>query len=144
MTRENQHVFGTVNNTYTLPGITSGASAAAQGPVHGLVTTDANGNLASDGGALQRRVDRNAGNIDENREGVAVAMTLDAPYINWQQSFAVGGNWANFEDENALGFMVAGRVTKFGDTGTFDLAGGVGFGLEQDSVGGRLGGQLAW
>ena len=49
-TRDNQVVIGTASDTYTAPGITSAASRAAQsGPLQ-VVTTDANGNLASDGG----------------------------------------------------------------------------------------------
>jgi trimeric autotransporter adhesin len=47
-TRANQQMFGTASNTYTMAGITSAASAAAQkGPVQ-VVTSDAGGNLASD------------------------------------------------------------------------------------------------
>lgn len=46
-TRENQVMLGTGSNTYTLAGITSQASTAAQaGPTY-LVTTDAGGNLAA-------------------------------------------------------------------------------------------------
>jgi len=175
--RDDQQVFGTGTNTYTMTGITSAASATAQGAPTRIVTSNESGDLAARSvvelglatsddigelqdkatdnmmaiqsnsaaiGSLDSRVRRNSDDIDTNREGVAVAMTLDAPYINIEQSFAVGGNWANFEDSNALGFMVAGRLTKFGDTGTFDVSGGVGFGLEQDSVGGRVGGQVAW
>ena len=52
-TLANQFVFGTSVTTYVLPGITSASSLARQGAVDGLVTTDANGNLASDGGALE-------------------------------------------------------------------------------------------
>lgn len=45
-------MFGTASNTYTMPGIISDASRAAQtGPLE-LVTSDANGNLATDGGSL--------------------------------------------------------------------------------------------
>ena len=46
-TRANQQVFGTAANTYTMPGITSAASRAAQtGPTQ-IVTSDAGGNLAT-------------------------------------------------------------------------------------------------
>ena len=55
-TQANQIVLGTATNTYTFAGIASAASTAAQGTVDGLVTTDASGNLASDGGALDGRV----------------------------------------------------------------------------------------
>ncbi len=55
-TLANQMMFGTVATTYVLPGITSATSLARQGAIDGIVTTDANGNLASDGGALEARV----------------------------------------------------------------------------------------
>ena len=54
--RTNQIVLGSDTTTYTLAGITSAASRGQQGAVVGLLTTDANGNLASDGGALQASV----------------------------------------------------------------------------------------
>ena len=76
-TRADQQVFGTATNTYTAPGITSAASTSAQGPVTGVVTTDADGNLASDGGALQGQVDANSAAIGTN----TAAMTANAGNI---------------------------------------------------------------
>jgi trimeric autotransporter adhesin len=62
-TRANQMAVGTATNTYTTAGITSNASRAAQeGPLQ-VVTTDAKGNLASDGGALQRQIDSLIGGL---------------------------------------------------------------------------------
>ena len=58
---DNQIVLGLANQTLTVAGLPSAASLAAQGAVTGLVTTDANGNLASDGGALQTSVNTNTG-----------------------------------------------------------------------------------
>ena len=55
-TLANQMMFGTSTVTYVMPGLTSAASLARQGAIHGIVTTDASGNLASDGGALEGRV----------------------------------------------------------------------------------------
>ena len=46
-TRANQHVYGTASNTYTMPGITSAASRAAQSGPTQVVTSDAAGNLAT-------------------------------------------------------------------------------------------------
>lgn len=56
-------MLGRSTNTYTAPGVTSAASRAAQGTVVGVITTDASGNLASDGGALQNQADTNTANI---------------------------------------------------------------------------------
>jgi len=55
-TRTNQVMLGSVSSTYTLAGITSAASRGQQGAVVGVLTADANGNLASDGGALHASV----------------------------------------------------------------------------------------
>lgn len=50
--RQNQFVFGTASNTYTMAGLASQTSRSAQTGDLELVTVDANGNLASDGGLL--------------------------------------------------------------------------------------------
>jgi hypothetical protein len=49
----NQFMFGTASNTYTMPGIVSDASRAAQTGDLEFVMTDAYGNLASDGGLFR-------------------------------------------------------------------------------------------
>lgn len=53
---ENQYIFGTTSTIYTLPGITSDASRTAQVGDLEFVLTDANGNLASDGGVFETRL----------------------------------------------------------------------------------------
>ena len=45
--RVNQQVFGTATNTYTMPGVTSAASLAAQAGPLSVVTSDGAGNLAT-------------------------------------------------------------------------------------------------
>lgn len=55
-TRTNQLMLGSATSTYTLAGVTSAASRGQQGAVVGLLTTDTNGNLASDGGAIQASI----------------------------------------------------------------------------------------
>lgn len=132
-TRANQVMVGTAATTYTMPGITSSASKAAQGPVHGVVTTDANGNLASDGGALHRQV-------EGNTEGVAMAMAL-AGGLNLPEgkNFGISGNWGTFDGEHAMGFGAVGRVSK-----NVYLNGGVGIGAGHGKVGGRAGVMFTW
>ena len=50
--RADQQAFGTASSTYTFSGVTSAGSSAAQtGPLQ-VVTTDANGNIAGDGGRM--------------------------------------------------------------------------------------------
>jgi len=138
-TRANQQVFGTTENTYTMPGITSAASSAAQGPVHGLVTTDANGNLASDGGEVFRR-------LDKNEEGVAVGIALSDPDLYAGKTFALKGNWGVFEGSNALGVSAKGLLADnlFGQGDQLTLSGGIGWGTDENTVGGRVSGQVSW
>ena len=124
-----------------MPGIASGASAAVQGPVHGLVTTDAQGNLASDGGALQGQVDRIEGTTEENSEGIAMALAMSGalPELLTGETMAVAGHWGTFEGENGVAFGARVRVSD-----GFSLAGGVGAGLDNGSVGGTVGGRFGW
>lgn len=59
-TRNNQQMFGTTTNTYTMAGIASAASAAVQTGVRQVVTSDASGNLATSSlaglGSPRRRI----------------------------------------------------------------------------------------
>ena len=137
----NQMVFGTTSETYTAPGITSGLSKARQsGPLE-VVTSDANGNLATDGGATFASIDRNAQGIRENQEGVAVAMSVDGPDLVTNETFGISMQWANFEGSNAIGAGVTGVVYR-GEKYRMALTGGIGVGLDESTVGGRAGGQL--
>jgi len=70
-TRTNQVMLGATTSTYTLAGLTSAASLGQQGSVVGILTTDANGNLASDGGALQAQVTDHEMRITGLEGGVA-------------------------------------------------------------------------
>lgn len=84
-TRDNQVAIGTASSTYTMPGLDSEASRAAQqGPTR-VVTSDANGNLATsdidlngmarDVASLRKRTD----NVQkEARQGIAAAMAMAA------------------------------------------------------------------
>ena len=55
--RNNEMVFGTKDDTYTTPGITSGFSKSRQsGPLE-VVTSDRDGHLATDGGSIFKALD---------------------------------------------------------------------------------------
>ncbi len=56
-TRADQISLGTSASTYTAAGIGTAASRATQSGALQVLTTDANGNIAGDGGALQTQVD---------------------------------------------------------------------------------------
>jgi autotransporter adhesin len=157
-TREREQVFGTARNTYTMPGITSNESFARQtvGPIE-LVTVDQAGHLATDRGFFRDAFDDLRNDLDEFqeelreerdelREGIAVALATEDPDLVGNERFALKFNWGGFEGENALAVTAAlafGRsIIVPGDRLT--LSGGAGFGLEHDTVGGRLGLQFSW
>jgi autotransporter adhesin len=147
--RANQQVFGTASNTYTLSGVASSASRAAQsGPVQ-VVTSDSGGNLAT--ASLSELGLASIGDINainarlndltkESRRGIAataalaVAMTPSAP-----GKTTVSVNTGFFKGETGMGVALAHRLnfaTPFILHGSYANAGGnghvgrVGFGFE--------------
>jgi len=154
-------VIGTASNTYTAPGITSAASRAAQsGPLQ-VVTTDANGNLASDGGAvfnninilnnninsLNSQVARINQNLDQlNHDvkrldgGVAMAMSLGGVYLPERQRFAIHTNVGFYNGSQAVGVQAVARINQ-----TFTANGGVAYDMGgYGGVGGRVGISAGW
>ena len=129
-------------------GITSAASKAEQvGPLE-VVTTDASGNLASDGGLLFGQISKLGG-------GIAIALALENPDLVANERFALAGNVGFWEGNVALGFTAAGVLGKnlVGQGERWALSGGVGFTVKEDSfggqsskssVGGRAGLQVSW
>jgi hypothetical protein len=147
-TLENEFVLGTANHTYTARGITSDASLARQdGPLE-LVTTDAEGHLASDGGEIFNR-------LGEHGAGIAIAMAVENPDLVANETFGLSANVGFFEGNTALGIAAMGVLGHdfMGGGERWALSGGVGFSLnEKDygghstdrTVGGRAGVQVSW
>jgi len=155
-TRSNQQTFGTATNTYTMSGITSAASAAAQTGVRQVVTSDASGNLAtsslaglgiassSDISLLQSQID---GLVQRDRQlasGIAISMALAQPMLQAGQTVGVRVGWGNFGGSNAVGVSAAGVVARgfAGPTTSLVVDAGVGFSSSQ--TGGRVGVTLGW
>ncbi len=147
-TRVNQQVFGTQSNTYTMPGLTSRASKQFQsGPLE-VVTTDKNGNLASDGGQLFKQVAR-------NQAGIAIATAMQTPDLTGKESFGFKISYGNFDvDANAIAITSAGVLGRDvfvkGDRFTVDIGGGAGmaYGFQSNAekgiYAGRAGMQWTW
>ena len=117
-TRVNQVAIGQTNNTYTLAGVTSKASAAAQvGPTQ-VVTTDAYGNLASanvDMGQMSNDISnlkKTTSDIrKEARGGIAAAMAMAAtPTPSAPGKTAWATNVATFSGRVAGSLSIAHRV----------------------------------
>ncbi len=138
-TRADQVVVGTLSNTYTLPGITSAPSMAAQsGPIE-VVTTDAAGNFATDGGSIFSDIAKNGRDIRDNKEGIAMAFALQAPYVAPGMTFAMSGGYGNFEGSSALALSGAFRVSP-----NVQIDAGLGYGVSHDNLGGRVGVTVSW
>lgn len=151
-TRANQQVFGTAANTYTMAGIASAASAAAQtGPVQ-VVTSDANGNLATsplsalgiasttDVAAINARIDEVSGRANKALTGVAMAFAMaGVPNLLPSETVAVTFNWGTYEGHNGTAVNAAVRITQ-----NASLTGGIAVGLNDRVAGGRLGVRFGW
>jgi autotransporter adhesin len=146
-TRANQMSFGTGTNTYTMAGISSAASAAAQTGPTNFVTADASGNLAVSPLSptlLSNRLDFLDSRItqvrNEERGGVALAIASgQIRYDDRPGKLSVGGGMGEFLGEGGgalgIGFTTPnGRVrlnaVGAGSThGDFGAGGGISFTL---------------
>ena len=142
---DNQIAIGSSDATYSLGGLNSAASTAAQSGEVGVVTTDRSGNLAADY-SLSSGLAQNTGligrareDIRENRGGIAAAMALDTPYVPSNKQFALSGGYGHYEDEGALAMAAAYRLNT-----TWQLNAGVASGIDSGGTGARVGFQAAW
>lgn len=159
VTRANQQVFGTATNTYTMPGITSAASKAAQsGPVQ-IVTSDAGGNLATNTaaglglasatdiavinsqiGGINARLNDLDARTTKALNGTAMALAMaGVPWLDRTERFAVSSNWGTFQGTNGIALNAALRL------GTNVQAnGGIAYGANGGGLGGRVGVRWGW
>lgn len=144
-TRTNEFVLGNAANTYRATGIAWDASRAAQGVLVGVVTSDAQGNLAVDRSigqtmsSLEQRSQTMSRQIDNNKEGIAMAMALNSPYVPTDRTFAVSTGLGSFEGSQAL---TASMGYRFNDNTQMDA--GITYGFSQNQVGGRIGVTYSW
>jgi hypothetical protein len=97
--------MGTTASTYTMPGIGSSASRAAQSGPTEFVTADANGNLSTDGGATNII-------INKNTHGIAGAFAISGipEVLPNGTNYAVSANWGTFGGANAAALGGVARV----------------------------------
>jgi autotransporter adhesin len=157
-TRINQQVFGTASNTYTMPGITSGASKAAQGAPTHIVTTNPSGDLAAHTPAelglagnveitnINNQITILKQNDKELMDGIAISLALAQPIFQPGQTFAMRAGWGNFDGANAVGITAAGLVGRgyWGPTSAIIVDAGIGTGTSEGVVGGRAGVTFGW
>ncbi len=144
-TANNQMVFGTLNQTYTAPGMNSDLSRSRQLGLLGVVTSDTSGNLASDNGALFQQM---AG----IKAGVAIGMALSDPVISGNQRFGLKMSASTFDGVRGYGFSAAGVLATglFTQEDRLTLSGAVGWskanvsGYNRSMTGGRVSAQYTW
>jgi hypothetical protein len=151
-TRANQQMFGTATNTYTMPGIASAASKAAQSGPTEIVTSDAAGNLATtplsslgiastaDLSAINARLDDLTTRSNKAFTGVAMAFAMaGVPTLLPGEKVAMTINYGTFEGASGLALNAAFRLTS-----NMQLTGGIGYGPDENIAGGRVGLRVAW
>jgi len=120
-TRANQQMFGTASNTYTMAGIATAASRAAQAGPTSIVTSDNAGNLATRsladlGLASQSDISALNGRInDVNREargGIALALAASGLQFDTRPGkVSLSGGYGNFKGQSGfavgLGYAVS-------------------------------------
>ena len=88
----NQFVMGTASDTYQAPGITSSLSKSRQsGPLQ-VVTSDADGNLATDGGFILNQLTNLSKQTDQNQAGIAMAIAMVNPDLTGHERFGITAN----------------------------------------------------
>ena len=139
-TATHQMVLGTASNTYTTPGITSGLSKDRQsGPLE-IVTSDANGNLATNTASGLGLATQDA--LDDTTEGVAMSMALTRIPVTLPEGsdFGVAIGYGNFRGENGMAFGGTARLTDH-----LFLNGGATFGsTSSSSTGTAVGAAYIW
>ena len=84
-------------------------------------------------------ISRNAQGIANNKEGIAMAMALDAPYVPADKQFAVSGGIGSFEGNQAVAISMGYRFNA-----NTQMDAGITYGASNKQVGGRVGITYAW
>jgi hypothetical protein len=141
-TRINQQVFGTASNTYTMPGIGSAASLAAQSGPLMFVMADASGNIAARPETLLgfATIQQLAKLQSQAFDGIAAAFAMaGTPSLYGDERFGFSVNWGYFEGHNGASISGAVRIhNHIQFNGAFAIANREGL------PGGRVGLRFAW
>jgi len=143
-TRADQQMFGMATNTYTMPGITSAASKAAQGAPTAIVTSNAAGDLAAYTPSqlgLATTADIASLNASLRRGIAATAAMAHAPTPSAPGRTTLAVNGSIYEDTGGVGVAFEHR---FANTGIpVYILGGYGNGGGREHVG-RAGLAIEW
>lgn len=96
--------------------------------------------------AQQRQIGNLQDRDEELAEGIAIALALDTPTFQPGQNFAFRAGWGNFDGADAFGVTAGGVLDRgsFGHNSSVILDGGVGFGVNTNTVAGKAGLSFGW
>lgn len=152
-TDTDQVTLGTAKDTIKAEGITSQKSKDRQVGSLEVVTSDSQGNLATDGGALYNQLGQHSSTLDahsamlsshsarldEHAKGLAIAMAMPDAWLSDKKRFGIFGAVGGFEDETAVGFAAIGRIDE-----TFLVNAKLGSDTEFDQFGWQVGVGAQW
>jgi hypothetical protein len=95
---------------------------------------------------LAERMSRNSERISDNEEGIALAIALSDPDLLGDQQFAMKANFGVFNSSCSLGFTMKGMLNDnlFGNGEVLTVSGGLAYGVNRSTVGGRVSVQIGW
>jgi hypothetical protein len=134
---DNQLVFGTAMQTLSAPGISSYLSKLRQVGQLNVLTTDAFGNLADDGGTIFRRLDGQEG-------GIAMAMAMENPSLGPNETFGFTTALGSYAGANAISAAAMGEIKRnvFLRGDRVSLFGGLGASFDNGRSGTTYGGRI--
>jgi trimeric autotransporter adhesin len=142
----NQVTLGTKDETIRAEGITSQKSKDRQIGATEIVTTDAEGRLATDGGSTFRAISANTAllsqhtaKLEEHSKGLAIAMAMPDAWLSDKKRFGIFGAIGGFEGETAIGFAAIGRLDE-----TFSVNAKLGADTDFDHIGWQVGVGAQW
>lgn len=152
-TDTHQVTLGTKGETIRAEGITSQKSKDRQIGPREVVTSDAGGRLATDGGEIFGRLDghdqaitaqsallsEHTARLNEQAKGLAIAMAMPDAWLGEKQRFAIAGGVGGFGDETAIAFSAIGRLDE-----TWSLNAGFGGDTEFKEFGWKVGARAGW
>lgn len=97
--------------------------------------------IGASSSALSSQISQAFKKIDENTEGIAIAMAMGGLTLPQSKTFAISANMGMYDEKQAFAVQAAMRLNE-----TFALTGGVGVGVGLDGgkVGARVGIMAAW
>ena len=145
--------LGTAKDTIKAEGITSQKSKDRQVGSLEVVTSDSQGNLATDGGAIYNQLGQYGSTLDshsamlsahskkleEHGKGIAIAMAMPDAWLSDKKQFGIFGAVGGFDNETAMGFAAIGRINE-----TFSVNGKLGSDVEFKQFGWQVGVGAQW